>query len=237
MGINSVGELVFILLLAGVFGVLFVTKTDTRREMIVMSALSLLLLPIAFPFVGRFAPALTVSFDAITVPHVAIAFLLSGISAVIFHAVFGKHYHTFPRLEFRRFERVSVENWLVRLIALFIGFAWLHVFFRYILPDRPGLSLILAAIATSLYMIAKRNDLLVDCLASALLTTGVAFFTALVAQLLASDLATQAFADSPSLILGVPGDLLIWSIALGSLLGPMYEYIRRLDLEPHVTQS
>lgn len=237
MGINSLGEFVFILLLAGVFGVLFVMKTDTRREMIVMSALSLLLLPIAFPFVGRFAPALTVSFEAITVPHIAIAFLLSGIAAVIFHAVFGKHYQSFPRLEFRRFERASVEQWLLRLFGLFLAFAWLHVFFRYILPNDPGISLVLASIVTAFYMIAKRNDLLIDCLASALLTTGVAFFTALVAQLLTNDIGTQAFADSPSLILGVPGDLLIWSIALGALLGPMYEYIRRLDLEPHVTNS
>lgn len=233
MGITSVGELVFILLLAGIFGVLFVMKTDTRKEMVVMSALSLLLLPISFPFVGRFAPALTVSFDAITVPHIAIAFLLSGIAAVIFHAIFGKHYQAFPRLEFRRFDRITVESWLLRLLGLFLAFAWLHIFFRYILPEHPGTSLVLAAVATSFYMIAKRHDLLADCLASALLTASVAFFTALIAQLLASDLGTKAFAESPSLILGVPGDLLIWSIALGSLLGPMYEYIRRLDLEPH----
>ncbi|MBU0613778.1 hypothetical protein KJ766_00630, partial [Patescibacteria group bacterium] len=90
---------------------------------------------------------------------------------------------------------------------------------------------LISSVVFAVYMISHRHDLLMDCIWSGVLTTSVVFLASSLA-LLAGDV---QFGITPIIsdltILSVPVDLLVWSLAFGIVLGPIYEYIRRFELE------
>jgi hypothetical protein len=90
---------------------------------------------------------------------------------------------------------------------------------------------IVCAVLFVLYFITHRHDLLIDSIWSGFLTT----FVVVLAGTIAASVTEVEYVISPirshDLVLGVPFDLLLWAIACGLALGPIYEFIRNIKIK------
>ncbi len=219
--------------LACVWTLIMLTRPELRREMLVLGVLALFLLPLAFTVNTSTTDEVQQGFQSLTLLDLLFSFFLAGIAGSIYHAVFGKHYQNLPRTKpLVRTETDQVAQfWFMRLFLAFLIFAWsvilLSFFFSLTIPS----AVLLGGVLVAVYLLSHRNDLLVDALASAVLTAFVVFLSAWVASQFAQIDFTIAPVVSTSTVLGVPADLLIWSAALGLAIGPMYEFIRRFELK------
>ena len=223
---------IMVLTLACVWGILFISRTELRREMFVLGVLALFLLPLAFTVNGSADGVTESGFQAISLLDLLFSFVLAGIAGTIFHAIFGKHYHKLPKSKamVRSGEQVS-QFWLMKIFLAFLIFSWSVVLLAFLFNVSIPNAVFLSAIFVAIYTLSHRQDLLIDTLASAVLTAFVVF----ISSWIASQFAGVDFDISPivssATFLGVPVDLLLWSGALGLAIGPLYEFIRRFELE------
>lgn len=211
---------------------IFLWQKELRREMLALGLFMIFLLPLAFT-VGTVNPAiLNYRFAQLSLTDVFFSFFIAGIAAAVFHATFGKHYHKLPKpkLRLRKKEEHLAQFWMMRLFLAILIFTWGIVLLAILFQLDVTESVLLVASGFLIYLISHRRDLLADALWSALLTAMITF----VAASLASVFSTTSFEITPvysaAFVGGVPVDLLVWSSALGLALGPLYEYIRRLEL-------
>ena len=218
--------------LACVWLIIMLTKPDVRREMIILGVLALFLLPLAFTVNTSTADEVEQGFRALSLLDLLFSFFLAGIAGSIYHAIFGKHYHRLPKSKplVRQAGQLFSQFWLVRLFLAFLIFAWSVVLIAFLFSLPIPSAVLIGATGVAVYLLSHRKDLLVDTLASALLTTFVVFLSAWTASQFAQIDFTIAPVVSSTLILGVPGDLLAWSASLGLAIGPLYEFIRRFEL-------
>lgn len=219
--------------MACVWVLLMITRPELRREMVVLGIFALFLLPLAFTVNTSTTDEVSQGFQALSLLDLLFAFLLAGIAGSIYHAIFGKHYHRLPKAKqlVRQKEDQMAQFWLMRLFLAFLIFAWsvilLSFFFSLAIPS----AVLLGAVLVAVYLLSHRQDLLIDTLASAVLTAFVVFASAWIASQFAEIDFTIAPVVSTDTVLGVPADLLIWSLAVGLAIGPMYEFIRRFELK------
>lgn len=218
---------VLILLLAWLW--IAVTQDALRRELFTISILSIFLLPLTLS-VQTDQQSLFASFEALNLFDIAFLFALSGIAATVFHYVLGKEYHHFPKVTDQKKTDVSV-TWFLRIFITMLAFSWSAVLITTFFAIPLAHALLISASLTALYFTAHRHDLLVDSLVSAGLTSCIAFFASFIASQFTAIGSHMPQALQSDTIFSVPGHILVWSIALGLVLGPLYEYIRRYTLD------
>lgn len=218
--------------LACIWALLFILRPELRREMSILGVLALFLLPLSFTANVSNDESVQAGFQAITLLDLLFSFLLAGIAGSIFHAVFGKHYHKLPKSKaLIRKDQAITQFWLMRLFLAFLSFSWGVILLAYFFNIAIASAVFIAAIVAATYMLSHRKDLLVDAILSAILTAFVVFISSWIASQFASVDLDIAPIVSDMFFLGVPVDLLLWSSALGLAIGPMYEFIRRFELE------
>ena len=83
----------------------------------------------------------------------------------------------------------------------------------------------------SIYIISHRNNLLIDSILSGVLTAMIVFLIVSLAGIFSQAPIDISFINVETYFAGVPVELLLWSLALGIVLGPLYEYTRRIELK------
>ncbi|MFA6131059.1 MAG: hypothetical protein WC730_02265 [Patescibacteria group bacterium] len=209
----------------------FIYLKELRTEMLTLGVMIAFLFPLML-VLGTHGEEIEFTFAKLTIADFIFAFVLAGLAGTIFHAVFGKRYHRLPyRLRRKpRDEESHAQFWFLRLFGLLFVFLWAIAFLVVTLPFSLPFATLLVSAVLAMLMVANRHDLLLDCIWSMILTTIIVF----IATSFASYFVEIDFGIAPLVndvvFLHVPLDLLIWSLAFGMALGPIYEYIRRFDL-------
>lgn len=216
--------------LTAVWAVIFFGRKELRREMIILGVLAVFLMPLIFTINQIDATEVTAGFANVGLVDLVFSFVLAGIAGTLYHALFGKHYHKLPKSERHESKEVA-QLWIMRFFIAFLTFIWavvlLHIIFEVALPG----AFFIAAVMLAIYTTSHRHDLLEDALWSSFLTAFVVYLSTILAGIFTETNFEIAPIVSGVTILGAPADLLLWSMAAGLGLGPLYEYIRTLELE------
>ena len=210
-------QLIITFIMALVWALLFLHKPEVRREMLVLSTLSLILLPLSRT-ASSIAEEITVTLAQIQFIDLLFIFASAGIGGVIFHEIFGKHYHRLPKNKKKKASEQSImsQYWLLRLIFLLLAFVWTVLLLSIFFDLETPFATFIAAIFVVVYIASHRHDLFVDSLMSGAITAFLVLIGGAVAGL---------FFHPEGLT-----SLLLVAGALGLALGPAYEYIRRFEL-------
>jgi hypothetical protein len=210
-------KVIITIIMALFWSLFFLHKREVRREMIILSIFSLILLPLTIS-----APSIS-SQTAATLADMQFAdlifiFATAGIAGVVFHEIFGKHYHRIPKTQKKKAHehRVMSQYWLLRLFFLVLAFVWTVILLSLFFGLAAPFAVFLASVFVLVYIASHRHDLLVDGLMSGALTAFLVLLGGAVAGL---------FATPEGLM-----TLLLIAGALGLALGPAYEYVRRFEL-------
>ena len=216
--------------LALVWSYCYVMREDLRRELIILGGFSLLLMPLAFALESHSPFSLQINFARLSPVDLGFSFFLSGIAGTIFHTAFGTHYHHLPILRSAPAAK-QVLHAQTLIAKLFLGFlfliwgvALLILGFHLAIPT----ALFLSSFVLTLFVISHRHDLLQDAFWSAFLTTAVVFIATTVSSWVIGEPFFLGPVHTSELLLGVPQDLLLWSLTCGVALGPVYEFARSL---------
>ena len=208
---------------------LFYFSHNTRREMLILGIAAVFLMPLVFTVSQLPTEVVADGFQLVTIIDLLFTFSLAGIAGVSYHAIFGKHYHKLPRAE-RTKTPFGSQHWLLRLFFFFTIFVWavllIHLFFSLTIP----VAFLIASVMMAIYTISHRHDLLLDALWSSFLTAFIVFFSTTLASFFTATDISITPVTSNQYILDVPVDLIFWSLAAGLALGPLYEYIRTVEL-------
>lgn len=217
-------------LLTAVWAVIFFSQKELRREMIILGILAVFLMPLVFTINQIDAAEVTAGFANVGIIDLLFSFVLAGIAGTLYHALFGKHYHKLPKSE-RNGKEPAAQLWIMRFFIAFLTFIWavvlLHLIFEVALPG----AFFIASVMLAIYITSHRHDLLEDALWSSFLTAFVVYLSTTLASVFTDTSFEIAPIVSELTVLGAPADLLLWSMAAGLGLGPLYEYIRTLELE------
>lgn len=194
----------------------FLRAKSTRMEMLTIGIVAVLFTPL-FLFLGAQQTLGTIGFA-----DIVFSFFVAGISAVIFQAVFGKHYRV--RHPLRLFIKKPTNRWFLQLLLIATLWAWLSIFFLLLLKTDALQSVIASGLLIGSYVIASRKDLFWDAIWSAILMMIVFFLLYTIAFLRG-----LPGTEGPYL-LAIPNIALLWAGMMGFVLGPLYEYVRGMKL-------
>ena len=219
------------LILALVWVFIYLREPELRRELLILGFLSVLVLPLAFTIDGPI-DEVAQEFSRLTITDIVFSFVIGGIAGTIFHVIFGKHYHTLPKLKPKSGEpgANTAQLWLMRLFIAVLLFLWGVVFLNAAFHMTIPAAVFVSAFVLGTYIVSHRHDLLFDAIWSGLLTSVIVFSSSTIATVFTNVDLTIAPVSTGYVFLDVPVDLLLWSLALGFALGPIYEYARRLEL-------
>lgn len=221
------------LLLAAIWVLIFLARPELRRELVILGVLSIFLMPLVFTINQVNATETQMGFANITFIDLLFAFTLSGIAGTLYHALFGKHYHKLPKPEKTKHHKdASISQlWIMRFFVAFLSFIWavllLHLIFELAIPT----AFFLASVILAIYIVSHRHDLFADAIWSSFLTAFVVYLSTVLASTFTQTDFTIAPIVSGNLFLGAPLDLVLWAAAAGLALGPLYEFIRTLELK------
>lgn len=207
---------------------LFVHERELRLEMLVLGILGLFLLPLSFTVLQ--GTDVSYGFSQLTVADLLFTYVIASLAGVLFHAVLGKHYHLLPTKKHREPTESLAQWWLIRLLFALLFFVWMTLLLALAFEVSLAGSVFLAAVILSIYLVSHRHDLLYDAIVSALLTGFIVFLAGELAAVFTGLPIAISVVESSGSIGSVPNDLIIWSLGVGLILGPLYEYIRRLQL-------
>ncbi len=215
-------------LLVVLWVVLFIHERELRLEMLALGVLGLFLLPLSFTVLqGTDA---SYGFSQLTFADLLFTYVIASLAGVLFHAVLGKHYHLLPSKKRRESIESLAQWWLIRLLLALLFFVWMTLLLTLAFSVSLAGSVLLAAVMLTIYVVSHRHDLLYDAIASALLTGFIVFLAGELAAVFTGLPIAISVVESSGSIGSVPSDLIIWSLGVGLILGPLYEYIRRLQL-------
>ncbi len=211
---------------------LFVSK-ETRKEQTIMSIVGLVLTPALLMIAGT-SYHVIVADQPLTfgIEDLLFGFSLFGIASIIYHVFLGKHIHKFKG------DRLRLKNpaahWIAHLILLFGSWVCLSLGAIVVFSVAPIQALLFGGVMIGMYIIASRNDLLVDALLSGLMTALLVF---IVEQLffirLFPDIATNYWewgVLSKFILGGIPLEEILWAAVVGFTIGPMYEWLKRYSI-------
>ncbi len=209
--------LVVSLSLFAVWCVLLIASRPTRQEQAVMSLVGVVLAPaILFLAMRSGADASRV----VGVEDLVFAGSFFGIAAVIYEALFGRH---FARLRPARTPaRHPVLLWISRLVLAVAIWGAAAVGGVFALGIDLAPSLLVATLLVGVYVIAERKDLLGNALASGACMALLILLIELLDTLRLEPVPLDAFRLSMTLAPAV------WAAIAGFAIGPLYEYVRRL---------
>jgi len=207
---------------------LFVSK-ETRKEQLIMSVVGLVLAPALLLIAGSsyhtLVPDQPFTFG---IEDLLFSFSLFGIASIIYHVLLGKHVHKFKgdRLRLKN----PVAHWIAHLILVLGAWICLSLGAIVVFSIAPMQAILFGGAMIGVYIIASRNDLLVDALLSGLMTAAIIF---IVEQLffirLFPNIATNYWeweTLSKFVLGGIPLEELLWAGIVGFTIGPMYEWLR-----------
>lgn len=218
---------VMTLILALTWILIFLAKPDVRREILLISVLGVALLPIWLTTQISTGFDMVEDFSSIRILDLLFLFSVSGISATIYHVFFGKHYENMPKIKSAKNDDAVAQWWATRLFLSFLFFIWVTILLTAFFNIPIAYSILISAIMLVIYMISHRQDLLTDSIFSAILTAFIVLLASNLGSLFTHTTPVIPFIDSGNLVYGVSADLLCWSLALGLILGPLYEFTRR----------
>lgn len=181
-----------IMTLSAVWILIFFTKPEVRKEMIILGAFVGLLFGTSFL-------------------EVVFSFVLAGISATIFHALLGKHYHALPKLQ--------RKHWVLEMIIAITLLIWGTLFLIFAFDVSFEISFLLASLVLALYMVLHRRDLLADSIFSGLLTATIVYLAVTFSRFMI---------DTDYSIIS---NIFLISLASGMAFGPIYEFFRRYKIK------
>lgn len=217
MGANT-SNIIIIAILAVIWLGIAAFRKELRKELLVSGLFTLLLLPAGFTLTD------SVELSSLLIVDLLFCFFAGGLAATLFHVIFGKHYHRIPSWRPDSYVRdISPQSWILKFVGLILGYAWLTIILSFVFQDQHAFAFLVSGVAMVCYMALHRKDLIIDSIVSGLLMTSLVFVSSLVATQLEPVTSTNT-------ILGVPSSLLVWSLGIGLVLGPAYEYVRRLTI-------
>lgn len=212
---------------------LFVSK-ETRREQLIMSVVGLVLAPALLLIAGTSYRAVVPDEPLFFgIEDLLFSFSLFGIASIIYHVLLGKHVHKFKgdRLRLKN----PVAHWMAHLILVLGVWICLSLGAIVIFSITPIQAILFGGAMIGVYIIASRNDLLVDALLSGLMTAALIF---IVEQLffirLFPNIATNYWeweTLSKFILGGIPLEEILWAGVVGFTIGPMYEWLRRYAIK------
>jgi len=215
-----------------VWSALFFLSTATRREQAIMSIVGLLLSPGALFFASADFRSGGESASAFGVENFIFSFALFGVAAVVYQAAFGK------RVAAWRGDRYRIAHpglhWASHL-AILLGI-WVFVALVTSLVFHLTMiqSVTVGGLLIGIYVIADRQDLLLDALLSGIFSAILVF---VMEQLFFARLFPEAALSfwnidnlSGIVLGGIPVEEILWAAVVGFAVGPLYEYIRRYRL-------
>lgn len=222
----QISEWILVGIMATIWLLVFALKKEVRKELVIVALLSLLLLPIGFSYFNEVSSGL----DSLRLVDGLFGIFAAGLSATLFHVVFGKHYDVLPsRRPDSALSEITAQSWLLRLFSYVLGYTWIVIVLQFVFTNQPVIAFIAGTGIVVLYVVAHRADLLIDALVSSVLMTTLVFL----AVLIASQFEGVATPAAGPLFIGVPVSLLLWAFGIGLVLGPAYEYVRRLRILPY----
>ncbi|MCX6714427.1 MAG: hypothetical protein NTX72_01290 [Candidatus Uhrbacteria bacterium] len=214
--------------------ILFFVSKETRKEQVIMSIVGLVITPALLLIAGSsyhaVVPDLPFTFG---IEDLLFGFSVFGIAAIIYHVLLGKHVHKIKG------DRLRLKNpaahWIAHLILVLGSWICLSLGAIAIFSIAPIQAMLFGGVMVGMYIIASRNDLLVDALLSGLMTAALVF---LVEQLffirLFPDIATNYWewtTLSKFILGGIPLEEILWAGVVGFTIGPMYEWLKRYSIK------
>jgi hypothetical protein len=224
----------FLLLSLGLFVVwllLFFFSKQTRRELIIMSCIGLLLSPAILTIVAADYRAHLVEPTPLQFEGFLFVFAFFGIASVVYEALFRKF--TGKKRE-RHILKPPTLHWISQIIIIFGVWAFITLASMTIFQLSSVQSMIIGGLLIGTYVIADRKDLLLDALLSGAIMAVLIF---LAEQFLFFYLFPDSLTDfwHPALLSGltvgvVPLEEIMWAAIAGFALGPIYEYVKNLKI-------
>ena len=218
--------------LFGIWLAFLLVSKNTRKEQIIMSIVGLVLTP-ATLFIASISSEQISNQASISVgiEDLIFSFSIFGIAAIVYHVLLGKHTHKLKNKHTHH--HLKKVYWVLNLILMisiwaFIALLLMNVFQMVLIQ-----SMIVGGLLVTTFIIAERHDLLLDSLLSGIF---IAILVFVIEQLFFLRMFPDAIAHvapwnvvTTFLIGGIPLEELIWSAVIGFTIGPMYEWLRRLE--------
>ena len=176
---------------------------------------------------------ITDSAQIIGVEDLLFAFSLFGIAAVIYHVLLGKHTHKIQGKKIKINHKAT--HWVAHLILVIGIWAVASLLLLEVFALTSVQAGIVAGLLVATYIIAERQDLLLDALLSGLMVAVLIF---LIEHLFFARMFPEAATSywqfenlSTFVIGGIPLEELMWAAVVGFTIGPMYEWLRRYALK------
>ena len=226
------GFLITSLVMFVVWLAILLASSNTRREQIIMSIVGVVVTPGVLLVASQdYRSIIAESAATIGIEDFIFIFSLFGIAAVIYQVAFGKRLHKIKG------DRIVIPDpsahLLTHLIMVLGLWALISLVLVHVFAMASIQALIIAGLFIGVYIIAERQDLLLDALFSGILTASLVF---LVEQLLFFRLfpagAASLWQESVSIFFvgGVPLEEILWAGVVGFTIGPLYEWLRRYEM-------
>ena len=215
------------IILALIWILIFINKAELRTEMLVISIFSIFLLPIWIATQAVAQGAMQELFSSLSFLDLIFLFSISGIASTIFHVFFGKHYTNMPKPKRQKNRDIMAQVWILGTFFGLLLFVWVTILLAVIFGLSTPTALLIAAIIVAVYIVSHRHDLLGDAIWSAIFTAFIVFVASTLGSAFTQTTPAIPFIQSGNFIQGVSMDLIYWALALGLVLGPLYEFIRR----------
>lgn len=211
------------LILLIVWGVLFIARKDTRREMLYVSSFIGILTLITGPlFLSDYWEPKTILGYSFSIEDFLFGFFTAGISAVTYEILFRKKYQEKKDLK---------HHWSSFLLPSIIGTLTLLLILMYVF----NLNSIYALVISSLFLVFIfsffRKDLLPNAIANGLIFTAIYFILFSAFLVLFPGVLEQWWKLehlSSIFFLGIPVEELLWAFSWGAVCGPFYEFFTGL---------
>ena len=209
------------LILLVLWGILFLLKKDSRKEMWITSlALGFGGLLVEFVYAKDWWHPLTITNTLVGIEDFIFGFTCAGIASVIYEVVFGK------RLRIKKVSRKKEFKEELNLVILGSLLAALFFSSFYLLHLHSFYASVIAFIVPTLIIWIKRRDLIINSILSGLLLSLLSFLFFLPEYITPGWVKMTWYLENLTgiIILKTPLEDLIWFFLAGLFLGPLYEY-------------
>lgn len=223
-------SLVFFLIWLG----LMLLSNETRREQLIMSVVGAVVTPGVLIIVAEdYRNIVSDSASAVGIEDFIFVFSLFGIAAVVYQVLFGKHLH---KMKGEKIDIPHAGAHLLTHIILVLGlWAFISLIMIHIFALSSIQALIVGGLLIGTYIIAQRQDLLLDALLSGLIMAALVFIIEQLLFIRLFPVEAGAFwqfnATTSFLIGGIPAQELLWAATVGFAIGPLYEWLRRYEFK------
>lgn len=208
----------------------FIFSRRTRKEQVIMSAISLILAPaIIFIALSDYRAEQAMIMEPIGLENILFIFSVTGIAAVIYHALLDRHMAKIPKKK-QREAVMPILHWIAHLLVLIGVWAVISMTLMLLFPITSVYGFLVAGLLVGIYILAERHDLLLNALLSGLFLAALIFALEQVVLIQLFPDVAKTFWQTQNLagvfILGIPVEEILWAAVVGFTIGPAYEFVR-----------